>query len=53
MSIYSYNKINIDSDITEDKLIDLLEDSVVGKECEIHYNEKGDQNFVAVKITLM
>ena len=45
-------KIDIDGDIDEDKLIEILEDSVVAKECEIHYNENGDQNNVAVKVTI-
>ena len=36
----------------EAKLIEILEDMVVGKTCEIHYNEVGDDNNVAVKVTI-
>ena len=46
-------KINIDGNIDEDKLIEILEDLVAAKECEIHYDEKGEQNNVAVKVTLL
>ena len=45
--------VNIDVDCNEEKLIQILENSIVDKECEIHYNENGDDNNVAVKLTLI
>ena len=44
--------LNIDADTQEDMLIAALEDTVMGKNCEIHYNEISDGNNIAVKITL-
>ena len=45
--------VNIDIDCDEEKLIQILENSIVDKECEIHYNENRDDNNVAVKLTLI
>ena len=48
--------INQNSDDTDDeteaKLIEIIEDKVVGKNCQVHYNEVGDDNNVAIKVTV-
>ena len=44
--------LKIDKNCNEDDLIDMLENSIVGKGCEIHYNETGTENNIAVKITI-
>ena len=46
-------KLDIDDDCIEETLIEMIEEAVVGKECEIHYNENGTDNNVAVKLTVM
>ena len=45
-------KLDIPADGDEENLIEILEDSVIGKHCEIHYNEAADENKFAVKIIL-
>ena len=45
-------KIDLSESDDETKLIELLEDTVVGKQCQIHYNRVGDENNLAVKVTI-
>ena len=45
-------KVDLSDCDDEAKLIEILEDMVLGKTCEIHYNEVGDDNNVAVKVTI-
>ena len=45
-------EIDLNSDDDEDKLIEVLEESIMGKSCTIHYNHKGDENNVAIKVII-
>ena len=45
--------INFEKIQDETTLIEILEHSIVGKPCQIHYNENGNDNNVAVKVTIM
>ena len=45
--------IEIREDEDEDKVIDQIEEYIVEKRCKIHYNEVGDDNNVAIKVTIL
>ena len=45
-------KVDLSDCDDETKLIEILEDLVVGKMCEIHYNEVSAENNVAIKVTI-
>ena len=42
-----------EDDDEEDNLIEKLEDVIVGKVCKVDYNEKGEDNNVAVRVIVM
>ena len=56
MSVIVIFKRHIEIDLTSDddeaKVIEILEEKIVGKSCTIHYNNKGDENNVAVKVII-
>ena len=44
--------IKINENHDESELIEMIEQTIVGKMCQVHYNENGDDNNVAVKLMI-
>ena len=47
-----HSNVDLSDCDNEAKLIEILEDLIVGKTCEIHYNHVSDQKNVAIKVTI-
>lgn len=45
-------KLEITEGDDEEKLIDILENFIVGKTCTVHFNKVGEDNNIAVKVTI-
>ena len=46
-------ELNLCYDDDEDKLIQGLEDNVIGKKCQIYYNDPGGENNVAIRVKII
>ena len=45
--------IEIKEDEEEDTVVEQIEECIVGKRCKIDYNEAGDDDKVAIKVTTL
>ena len=46
-------ELNLCYDDDEDKLIQGLEDNVIGKKCKIYYNDAGGDNNIVIRVNLI